>query len=163
MIRKVRCHVVLIVALLASAHLAMGDPNWISDFTSNINAMTQNLQQQIHQYTQDLQQQIQQSVQPALEQAYKTIENLPKDSHGHIITNNNGNVISISSVNGHSKTVLSGWTNGEPYVRIIEERRDGNYLYHNETSYNPQTNATESIRWRLDLATPGAKPEIITE
>jgi len=85
------------------------------------------------------------------------------DARGRIISNN-GNTIVINSGGGLSRTVMSGHTpDGEPYVRDIEERYDGNFLYHNETSYNPRTRISERIRWKLDLATPGAKPEIITD
>lgn len=59
---------------------------------------------------------------------------------------------------------MSGYTpDGEPYVRTIDESNDGHYLEHNEISFNPKTNATERIHWKLDLTTPGAKPEIITD
>jgi len=96
-------------------------------------------------------------------------ENLFVDTQGRILTNghiisNGGNIVSISSGNGVSRTVMSGHTtDGEPYVRNIEERNDGTYLYHNESSYNPRTNITERIRWKLNLTTPGAVPELITD
>lgn len=83
-------------------------------------------------------------------------------THGNIITN--GNIIRTTSVNGLTKTITSGHTaDGEPYVRNVEERNEGNYLYHNEIYFNPRTNATEKIRWKLDLTVPNATPEIITD
>lgn len=90
--------------------------------------------------------------------------NLFADSQGRIISNYGNSIVRINSVNGVTRTVMSGRTpDGEPYIRDIEERTNGQYLYHNETSYNPRTKASERIRWRLDLTTPGAKPEILTD
>ncbi|XP_011646632.1 uncharacterized protein LOC105433167 [Pogonomyrmex barbatus] len=150
----------------------MGAPDWSSDLTRSLNRMTQDINEQVQHFTRNLHAQIeenvQRSLQPALEQVQETINNLPRDAHGRIITNgniiSNGNIMSITSQNGISKIVMSGRTpDGEPYVRIIEERHEGNVLYHSETTSNPKTGATESIRWKLDLATPGAKPEILTD
>lgn len=85
------------------------------------------------------------------------------DAQGHIISTNSNTMI-FNSGNGVTKTVLSGRTpDGEPYVRNIEEYYKGNVLYHNETLYNPKTKTTERIRWKLDLATPGAAPEPIQD
>ncbi|XP_012222396.1 uncharacterized protein [Linepithema humile] len=167
MARKIS-HVVLISALLVSTCLtASGQPDWTSDLTSNIHRMTENINRQVQQFTEQLQTRIQHnlesSLRPALEEVNRTIQNLPRDANGQIITNS-GSTIIVNSGNGVSRSILSGRTpGGESYVRDIEERQEGNFLYHNEIIYKPQTNSSETIRWKLDLATPGAKPEIITE
>lgn len=163
----------LIVALLASAQLGAAAPDWVTNLRQELSAMNENIQREVQSYTQNLQREINSSVQWQLEQVRREIENLPKDAQGRIITSDGHSLIindgtsminSLTVNNGISKMITSGRTkDGEPYIRIIEERRDGNYLYHNETSTNPKTNVTESIRWKLDLNTPGAKPEIITE
>ncbi|XP_011340236.1 uncharacterized protein LOC105281019 isoform X2 [Ooceraea biroi] len=143
----------------------MSAADWTNDLTRSITRMTENINGQVQRFTQQLKAQIQQNVQdslePALREANRAIESLPRDVHGRIISNN-GNIIVVSTGNGLSRTIMSGHTpDGEPYVRDIEERYDGNILYHNETSYNPRTNVTERIRWKLDLATPGAQPEML--
>lgn len=95
------------------------------------------------------------------------------DAQGNIIsTNGSSNIVStsidgtkiITIIDGESRIITSGrGPNGEPYVRSIVEKRIGDMLYHNETTSNPQTGATETIAWKLNLAIPGAKPEIITD
>lgn len=73
-------------------------------------------------------------------------------------------MISISTTNNMTKMIISGNTpDGEPFVRNIEERTDGKYLYHREVFYNPKTNSTVKTHWKLDLTTPGSTPEIITD
>ncbi|XP_011700931.1 PREDICTED: uncharacterized protein LOC105457772, partial [Wasmannia auropunctata] len=127
----------------------------------NINTMTRNIQEQVNDLTRNLHSQIENSLRPALAQVQETIENLPRDAQGRIITTN-GNIISINTINSLSRTATSGHTpNGESYVRVIDEQNDGKYLYHNEITYNLKTNAAENFCWKLDLTTPGAKPEII--
>lgn len=100
-------------------------------------------------------------------------ENLFTDAQGNIIGTNGSSIISTSSIDGtkfmtiidgESRIITSGHKpNGEPYVRSIVEKRVGDMLYHNETTFNPKTGATETIAWKLNLAVPGAKPEIITD
>lgn len=89
--------------------------------------------------------------------------NLFTDANEQIITNSASTVI-VNSGNGVSRSIISGHTpTGETYIRDIEDRQEGSVLYHAETIYKPKSNSSETIRWKLDLATPGAKPEIITE
>lgn len=85
-------------------------------------------------------------------------------SSGNIITSG-CNIVSTTSSNGFTRTIMSGCAsaNGEPIVRTITERRNGNYLYHNDITFHPRTNTTENIHWRLDLTNPNAKPENITD
>lgn len=102
-------------------------------------------------------------------------ENLFTDAQGNIISVNGSSngIISTSSVDGTkivtyidgvSRIITSGRApNGEPYVRDVVEKRIGDMLYYNETTLNPKTGATETIAWKLNLAVPGAKPEIITD
>lgn len=100
-------------------------------------------------------------------------ENLFTDAQGNIISVNGSSIISTNGVDGTkivtyidgvSRIVTSGRApNGEPYVRDIVEKRIGDMLYYNETTLNPKTGATETIAWKLNLAIPGAKPEIITD
>ncbi|XP_012054023.1 PREDICTED: uncharacterized protein LOC105617054 [Atta cephalotes] len=157
MARKV-FHVILIISLLTSAHLGMAAPNWVTDFTNNINREVMSL-------TKNLETQINYTIQQTLAEVNKTLENLPRDGQGRLITNGQvttgGNFINVKSVNGVSmtQTINSGYKNGEPYVLVVKERNDGNYLYHDETSYYPKTNATERIHWRLDLTNSDAEPE----
>lgn len=91
-------------------------------------------------------------------------ENLFADAEGNLITN--GSIITIDgkSVSSVSSSITSGHTpNGERFIRDIEEKRIGDMLYHNETISYPGTGrATETIAWKLNLAIPGAKPEMIT-
>lgn len=97
-------------------------------------------------------------------------ENLFADAQGNIISTgssivsiNNGSKI-VTIVDGVSRTITTGHTpNGEPYVRDVVEKRIGDMLYCNETTFNPKTGATETIAWKLNLAIPGSKPEIITD
>ncbi|CAL1673804.1 unnamed protein product [Lasius platythorax] len=158
-------HVILIGALLASACVIEGASitAWVNDFTSNlnrdINDMIQRINQEVNQQVTDLNKSIE-----------KTIENLPKDAQGNIISTgssivsiNNGSKI-VTIVDGVSRTITTGHTpNGEPYVRDVVEKRIGDMLYCNETTFNPKTGATETIAWKLNLAIPGSKPEIITD
>ncbi|KAL0132027.1 hypothetical protein PUN28_000060 [Cardiocondyla obscurior] len=158
MTRKVY-EILLIVAL--SASLGASAPDWGDELGRNI-------EEQVHQFTTNLQSQIQNSLRPVFADIDKTIQNLPKDSQGVLISNGrvitNGNTVITNTVNGLTKMIMSGRNNdGEPYVRTIEERNDGGYLDHYEINVNPRTNSTEKIHWRLDLATPGAKPEIIND
>lgn len=86
------------------------------------------------------------------------------DANGRIIQSVTSGSSIIISGNGVTRTILSGRTSdGEPYTRDIEERREGDFLYHKETFSKPKDNSSEIFRWKLDLATPGAKPEIITD
>ncbi|XP_024888378.1 uncharacterized protein LOC112465177 [Temnothorax curvispinosus] len=163
------CYVAILVALLASAHPGASAPDWMRELNEQISAMTRNIQRQTQELTQHVNSQIENSLRPALAEVDKAIANLPKDAQGRIITSgsvitNGGKITRYSYVNGKSQTIESGHTpDGEPYVRRIEEENDGKYLYHNEVSFNPRTNATDKIRWKLNLTTPGAIPEIITD
>ncbi|XP_020295202.1 uncharacterized protein LOC109860494 isoform X2 [Pseudomyrmex gracilis] len=133
--------------------------DWASDLSRDINRMTQDINSQVQSFTRNLHTNV---VQPAIEQANRAIENLPKDAQGHIISS--GNTMIFNSGNGVTKSVLSGRTpDGEPYVRNIEEYYRGNVLYHNETLYNPKTKTTKKFSWKLDLATPGATPQLIQD
>lgn len=73
--------------------MGAGAPDWVSDFTNEMNTMNRNFQdqmqqlnrnihEQVQQLTQNLQSQIQQTVQnavqPALAEADKIIKNLPR-------------------------------------------------------------------------------------
>lgn len=83
------------------------------------------------------------------------------DASGRIITNNNS--VIVTTGNGLSRSIVSGHTSdGQPFVRDITERYEGNILYHNEIYFNPRTNVTERIRWKLDLSIPNAKPELLS-
>lgn len=108
-------------------------------------------------------------------------ENLFTDAQGNIISTGGSSIIStdgssiistsdidgtrvVSIIDGISRVVTSGRTpNGEPYVRDVVEKRIGDMLYYNETTSNPKTGATETVAWKLNLAIPGSKPEIITD
>ncbi|XP_011872055.1 PREDICTED: uncharacterized protein LOC105564352 [Vollenhovia emeryi] len=156
--------VVLIVALLARARLGASAPGWESDLNESIGALTHNINQQVAQLTRNLNSQIEDTLRSTREQVQRTIDNLPRDAQGNIITTSGNSVISLSSGPGESKTIISGHTaNGEPYVRSTDERTDGTHLFHNEVTFYPRTNTSEKINWKLDLRTPDAKPEIITD
>lgn len=98
-------------------------------------------------------------------------KNLFADAEGNLITNsssissiitNNGRKI-VTITDGESTSITSGRTpDGEPYIHQVVEKRIGDMLYHNETTTNPETGATKTIAWKLNLAIPGSKPEIIT-
>ncbi|XP_050448888.1 uncharacterized protein LOC126850205 [Cataglyphis hispanica] len=155
-------HVILIGTLLASAYVIEGASiaSWVNDFTSNLNRNLNNMIQQINAQVAYLTDDIQ-----------KNIENFPRDAEGNLITNsssissiitNNGKIVTI--IDGVSTTITSGRTaNGEPYIHEVVEKRIGDMLYHNETTTNPETGATKTIAWKLNLAIPGSKPEIITK
>ncbi|XP_070154627.1 uncharacterized protein [Polyergus mexicanus] len=157
-------HVILISTLLISACVIEGASiaAWVNDFTSDLNRNLNDMIQQINAQVAYLTDSVEKNVE-------ETIQNLPKDAQGNIITNgssiisiNNGNKI-ITIVDGVSRIITSGRTpNGEPYIRDVEEKRIGDMLYHNETTWNPETGASKTIAWKLNLAIPGAKPEIIT-
>lgn len=86
--------------------------------------------------------------------------NLFADASGQIITNSGSTI--IFNRDGVSRSIISGLTpEGEPYMRDIVERYDGNMLYHNETTYNPKTKIKETFCWKLDLSKPGASREAI--
>lgn len=81
------CHVVLIAALLASARLAAGAPDWATDLRANIDDLTRNInrniQEQMHQL-QLQQNQLQRNLNKQLAEVNEQIENLPTDSRGTI-------------------------------------------------------------------------------
>ncbi|KAL6445948.1 hypothetical protein ACFW04_000965 [Cataglyphis niger] len=123
--------------------------------------MIQQINAQVAHLTDDIQKNIE-----------ETLQNLPRDADGNIITNsssissnviiNNGHKI-VTIADGVSTSITSGRTpNGEPYIHEVVEKRIGDMLYHNETTINPETGATKTIAWKLNLAIPGSKPEIIT-
>lgn len=90
-------------------------------------------------------------------------ENLFVDAEGRIISTGGSSVI-VNGGDGVVRWVISDHTSdGEPFTRDTEERRVGNILYHNEVFYRPKTNTTERICWKRDLATPGSKPEFLTD
>lgn len=60
--------------LCCSARLGMSAPNWVSQLTNDINAMTHNIQRQVQQLTENLNSQIQQM----LTEINRTTESLPR-------------------------------------------------------------------------------------
>ncbi|XP_032687930.1 uncharacterized protein LOC116852061 [Odontomachus brunneus] len=173
-------HVVLVGALLISIFHGTCLADW-DDWTRGLNEdlarmndnlahMQENIEHQVQGIIQNVNRQLENTfthqVQPALEEAAKTIQNLPRDEHGRIISTfgSYGNTVIINNGNGLSKSVFSGRTKeGEPFVRDIEERNDGGILYHREIYYKPNTNTSVKTCWKLDHTTPGATPEILKD
>ncbi|XP_029171501.1 uncharacterized protein LOC114940893 [Nylanderia fulva] len=160
-------HIVLIATMLASACVIQGASitDWVTEFTSNLNRDLNSQIQQINQEVADLTKNIQKDV-------AKTIQNLPRDAQGNIISDSGSSVISVTGngtkyvtiIDGVSRIITTGYTkDGEPYIRDIVEKRIGDMLYRNETITFPKTGVSETTAWKLDLAKPGSKPEIITE
>lgn len=168
-------HFVLIVTLLISvidgaSFATIGD--WVNDFTSNLNRELSNMNRQINEQVAQINEDVTHLTENIQKNVEQTIQNLPRDAQGNIISVNDSSIITTSNggtkivtyIDGISRIVTSGRTpNGEPYVRDVVEKRIGDMLYHNETILNPKTGATETIAWKLNLAVPGAKPEIITD
>ncbi|XP_014488980.1 PREDICTED: uncharacterized protein LOC106752082 [Dinoponera quadriceps] len=169
MARKIG-HVVLIGALLISAFHGTCAVDW-DDWSRDLTRMTENIGAEVESYTRNLGANIQRTVQnslrtslePALAEARRTLQNLPRDANGQIISNTGSRII-INSGNGVSRSIVSGHTpDGESYVRDVEERYEGNMLYHNETNYNPKTKTKVRICWKLDLTKSSASPETIQD
>lgn len=60
--------------LRCSARLGMSAPNWVNELTSNLNAMTRDIEQQVQDLTKNLNSQLQHT----FTEIEKTIQNLPK-------------------------------------------------------------------------------------
>ncbi|KYQ51467.1 hypothetical protein ALC60_09465, partial [Trachymyrmex zeteki] len=145
-----------------SAYLGVAAPNWVDDLVANINEDVRHRLIDVNKNIENLNTQIENSVQQTLAQVHKTIEDLPRDGQGHLITT--GNNVIINSVNGVTmiKIAKSGYTpNGVPYRNVTTDLNNGDYLYHDETFYNSTSNAMERIRWRQNLRNPGAQLEYL--
>lgn len=64
-----------------------------------------------------------------------------------------GDSISTSDVNGTVTTT----------VKEFEEFIKGDYLYHIEKTYNPQTKVTKKSGYKIDIMEPNAVPQNLTE
>lgn len=161
-------NIVLIATLLASARVIEGASisDWVNEFTNNL---TYNINNMVREINHRVNQQIA-TVNKNVQDMMVCDNNIPRDSQGNIITTSSGGSI-ITSINGAkvitiidgiSEIITSYTENGEPYVSDVVQKRIGNMVYCNKTITNQKTGVSKTTAWEVNLATPGSKPEIIT-
>uniref|UniRef100_A0A348G6C7 Uncharacterized protein n=1 Tax=Odontomachus monticola TaxID=613454 RepID=A0A348G6C7_ODOMO len=163
-------HAVLLGALLISTLHGTCIAGWADDLTENLARMNENINNQVQGIINNVNRQLQHTftheLEPALQEVRRTIDNLPRDEHGRLMSTYGsiGNTVLINNGNGLSKSLVSGTTKeGEPFIRQVEERNDGGTLYHHEIYYKPNTNTSVKTCWKLDHTKPGALPEILED
>ncbi|XP_011301291.1 uncharacterized protein [Fopius arisanus] len=144
-----------IYMLLFFAIGTYGQSDWTADLRSNIDRITEDINNNVHQ----LQQKIHANVQDNLARIDLLKHNIDQQVEKINEDVKNGKQTVIINGGGSTRSVISGTLpNGETYFHDIEERKIGDTLHRFESLYNPQTQQVERYHTILDLKDPNAKP-----
>lgn len=138
-----------------------GYPDWTSDLASNIQRMTEGIQNNVHQ--------IQERIQANIRDHLAGIDHLNQDINQRVAeitkeAEQSGHSVIINSNGGSSRSITSGYLpNGEPYFRDIEERRIGDTIHRFERVYNSTNQQVETYHTLVDVNNPNAKPVLVAK